>query len=369
MLIEVCGPDGAGKSTLVDGLRVRLRSSVRAYERIVRSESRNLLERVMLELGRPDAFSSREHELVVILDAIRQSHADLHVYRGSPHSHAFVTFYHCALLARLHERGLAADEALRHLLRSLPPPDLSLRLTVEPETALDRIRNRVKGDDVLSAPEPLARLRDRVHAYELAGRELPYEQVTLDSAQCPEQVAAQARALLVRPYAVLIGMPGAGKSTIGRLLADSLGLPFADSDQLVEERTGQTIPDLFAAEGEDAFRKLETEVIADALSAFNGVLALGGGAVVTDATRQALLSSAAPVVLLRASVASLHERVGDGAGRPLLAGDPRARLLELEAVREPYYRIVAGLTVDTDQRTPAQVAATVRMLLATNRRG
>ena len=161
------------------------------------------------------------------------------------------------------------------------------------------------------------------------------------------------------PKVVLVGMPGAGKSTSGRRLAKILAVPFADSDDLVERATGRAVGDIFAADGEAGFRAAEADAVAAALDDFDGVLALGGGALTTERTRRALARGDVPVVVLRTRLETLAERVGDGHTRPLLAGDPAARLAELAAQREPYYGEVATFAVDTDARTPGQVAATV----------
>lgn len=161
------------------------------------------------------------------------------------------------------------------------------------------------------------------------------------------------------PKVVLVGLPGSGKSTTGRRLAKILVVPFADSDDLVEKHTGRGVRDIFAQSGEAEFRRIEADTVAWALKGFDGVLALGGGALTATATREALLASAVPVVLLQAPVSTLIRRVGDGHTRPLLAEDPPARLAWLAEQRAPLYREVATLVVDTERRTPGQVAATV----------
>jgi shikimate kinase len=163
----------------------------------------------------------------------------------------------------------------------------------------------------------------------------------------------------VSPKVVLVGLPGAGKTTTGRRLAKILVVPFADTDQLVEEREGATVAELFERAGEGGYRRLEAEVVSAALTGFDGVLSLGGGALTTASTREALVASGIPVAFLRTTLEVLGRRVGEAAGRPLLAGDPAARLADLHAERSPVYTAHATLTVDTDGRTPGQVAATI----------
>ncbi len=131
------------------------------------------------------------------------------------------------------------------------------------------------------------------------------------------------------PRAILIGLPGVGKSTVGARLAQRLSVPFADSDRLITERTGREVAEIFSADGEAGFRELEAASIAAALVDFDGVLALGGGAVTTGSVRQALAGAGVPVVLLTASEPELLRRIGRSQHRPLLAGDPAGRLAEL----------------------------------------
>lgn len=159
------------------------------------------------------------------------------------------------------------------------------------------------------------------------------------------------------PRAVLIGLPGSGKTTSGRRLAGLLGVEFADSDQLIVARENRSIEEIFTADGEAGFRAIEAKVIVESLATFGGVLALGGGAVLTESTREALVRSGLPVILLRSSIRTLSRRVGDGHGRPLLNGDPRRRLVELARAREPLYRSVSTAVVETDRRSASRVAA------------
>jgi shikimate kinase len=173
----------------------------------------------------------------------------------------------------------------------------------------------------------------------------------------------------VTPKVVLVGLPGAGKSTTGRRLAKILAVPFADSDQLIEEQEGRSIGELFAARGEDGYRDIEADVVATALAEFAGVLSLGGGALTRAQTRERVTASEAPVVYLRTALDELSRRVGDGRTRPLLVDDPSARLALLADERAAAYEQVATMTVDTDGRTPGQVAATVASRLHDHERG
>lgn len=160
------------------------------------------------------------------------------------------------------------------------------------------------------------------------------------------------------PRAVLVGLPGTGKTTTGRRLARMLGVPFADSDELIEAADGRTVAAIFAESGEPAFRAAERAAIAAALREFDGVLSLGGGALTVDETRAVVLDAGAPVVLLEATISTLAERVGDTSTRPLLdGGDPAARLQTLSDQRRAVYEAVTTMRVDTTGRTPGQVAA------------
>ncbi|MDQ2836558.1 MAG: shikimate kinase [Actinomycetota bacterium] len=161
------------------------------------------------------------------------------------------------------------------------------------------------------------------------------------------------------PRAVLIGLPGVGKSTVGARLARQLAVPFADSDQLVIERAGRSVTEIFTEDGEPAFRELEAAAILAALADFDGVLALGGGAVTTAAVRDALADSTVPVVLLTAGEAELLRRIGLSRHRPLLAEDPPRQLAELVRTRAAIFRQLAGITVETAGRP---VDAVVRVL-------
>ena len=149
-------------------------------------------------------------------------------------------------------------------------------------------------------------------------------------------------------HVVLVGMMGAGKTSVARALADRLGRPVLDSDAEVERRTGTTVEAMWAAGEVERFRTLESEVLRDALhSEQPSVVAAAGGVVLDPATRR-LLERHRPVVWLRARPATLARRVGDGTGRPLLAGDPPGALARLDRERRPLYAEVADVVVDVD---------------------
>lgn len=148
---------------------------------------------------------------------------------------------------------------------------------------------------------------------------------------------------------------GAGKSTIGRLLAKELRLPFKDSDKEIEQRTGADIPWIFDVEGEQGFREREQAVIADLCEVEGMVLATGGGAVMR-AENRAALRRGGRVVYLHASVEQQVDRTSRDRNRPLLrASDPGKVLAELLAIRDPLYREIADVVVETDERPPRLV--------------
>jgi len=158
---------------------------------------------------------------------------------------------------------------------------------------------------------------------------------------------------------VLVGMMAAGKTSVGRRLAQSRGWQFFDSDGQVEAMTGRTVAEIWRTEGEAAFRRLEAQVLADALaSSTPRVIAAAGGTVVDPENRR-LIGRHHPVVWLRARPETLVGRVGSGTHRPLLDEDPVGVLRSLEALRRPFYDEVADLVVDVDDLTPEQVVACV----------
>jgi shikimate kinase len=154
---------------------------------------------------------------------------------------------------------------------------------------------------------------------------------------------------------VLVGFMGAGKTTVGQLLATRLGLPFADADTVLEARTGTSVQQIFAEQGEPAFRALEHQTIAALLTGPRLVLALGGGAVGHEQTR-CVLKAAEHTVYLHVPYRAALDRVGGGDGRPMLR---RPDLAEIYRSRLTVYEQVATLTVSTEGRSPADVCADI----------
>ena len=166
----------------------------------------------------------------------------------------------------------------------------------------------------------------------------------------------------MRPVLVLVGPPGSGKTTVGRLAAERLGVAFRDTDADVEATAGKTIPELFFDDGEPAFRELERAAVAKALKEHDGILSLGGGAVLDPGTREQLRPL--NVAFLSVGLADATKRIGMSAARPVLALNPRAQLQQLLAERLPLYREVAVAEVDTDDRSPDEVADAVLAALS-----
>ena len=162
---------------------------------------------------------------------------------------------------------------------------------------------------------------------------------------------------MTRPVLVLVGPPGSGKSTIGRMSARRLGVGFRDTDADIVETAGKPIGEIFIDDGEEHFRRLEEQAVDRALREHDGVLSLGGGAVLSATTRQRLAGH--EVVLLDVDLSSAARRVGLNRDRPLLALNPRATLATLLRERMPLYLEVASRVVKTSDTSPGQVVDAV----------
>jgi shikimate kinase len=163
------------------------------------------------------------------------------------------------------------------------------------------------------------------------------------------------------PAAIFIGPPGAGKSTVGALVAAMLGVSFLDTDSVIEEAEGKPVGDIFVEDGEEAFRGLEQAAAARLIAGHPGVLALGGGAILDPGTRGLLAGQR--VIYLETGFAAAVHRTGLDAPRPLLFGNPRARMKILLDERLPIYAELAWRTVPTDDREPKHIAEEIAVLL------
>lgn len=161
------------------------------------------------------------------------------------------------------------------------------------------------------------------------------------------------------PKCVLIGPPGAGKSSVGKLLAQKWSVEFRDTDADVAERAGKSIAEIFVEDGEPIFRQFEAIAVKQALNEHEGVLALGGGAVMDPATAVAIRESKAPVVFLDVSITHAAPRIGFNRDRPLLLVNPRSQWVALMSARRSTYEALATVALNTDEKTPEQVVAEI----------
>lgn len=154
---------------------------------------------------------------------------------------------------------------------------------------------------------------------------------------------------------ILIGPPGSGKSTIGKAIARKLQKSFVDTDDVIESRTGTSISQIFVDKGEPWFRELEQTVLSEELIKLDGVLALGGGAPLSQGAQKLLQSADAAVIYLSVSLATAAPRVGFNRDRPLLLNNPRAAWQELMDKRRPIYEALAHHIVIVDERAPKDI--------------
>ena len=163
---------------------------------------------------------------------------------------------------------------------------------------------------------------------------------------------------------VLIGAPGSGKSTVGAALAKVLALDFIDTDQLIEEREGKAITDIFVVDGEPHFRAVELETLKHVLTLSDVVISLGGGAPISDQAQQLINSSESTVIFLDVSLATAAPRVGFNRDRPLLLGNPRAQWQALSDKRRPIYEALADVSIKVDDMSVEAITSEIEKSLA-----
>jgi len=166
------------------------------------------------------------------------------------------------------------------------------------------------------------------------------------------------------PRVILIGPMGSGKTTVGKLVAEKLQIPFRDTDQVIEETTGKSVSDIFLEDGEDEFRAIEKKVLRDELLADGAVLALGGGAPISVDAQSALRAIASPVIYLDISLAAVAPRIGFNRDRPLLLHNPRGQWQMLMEARRPIYESIADSVIDVNDKSEAEIVSLVLEVLA-----
>jgi shikimate kinase len=158
---------------------------------------------------------------------------------------------------------------------------------------------------------------------------------------------------------LLIGPPGAGKSTVGQALANKLAIDFIDTDRVIENETGKTITDIFVVDGEPHFRALELQTLKSVLTLESGVISLGGGAPISQDAQEAIEQSNSHTVFLDVSLATAAPRVGFNRDRPLLLGNPRAQWQALSDNRRPIYEKLADDAIKVDDMNVDQIVAEI----------
>lgn len=158
---------------------------------------------------------------------------------------------------------------------------------------------------------------------------------------------------------VLIGPPGAGKSTVGKALADHLSLEFLDTDALIEQSTGKSITDIFVVDGETIFRAIELEILASVLKSEGAVVSLGGGAPISDEAQALISKSDSHVIFLDVSLSTAAPRVGFNRDRPLLLGNPRAQWQALSDQRRPIYELLADQVIKVDDMEISAIVSAI----------
>lgn len=159
---------------------------------------------------------------------------------------------------------------------------------------------------------------------------------------------------------VLIGPPGAGKSTVGKALAEQLSLEFLDTDTLIEQSTGKSITDIFVVDGEQAFRAIEFQMLRTVLEKVDAIISLGGGAPISDEAQKLISDTDCQVVFLDISLSTAAPRVGFNRDRPLLLGNPRAQWQALSDQRRPIYEFLSDQTIKVDSLSVAEIVEAIK---------
>ena len=165
------------------------------------------------------------------------------------------------------------------------------------------------------------------------------------------------------PNLIIIGPPGAGKSSVGRQLGKVMQIPFSDTDKIIEERAGKKIAEIFLEDGEPIFRKIEREVVLEEIAKEEGILALGGGSILDAEVDKELSRLKSRVIYLEVSISNAAPRVGFNKDRPLLAVNPRQQWMALMEKRRPIYERLAGHKVSTDNKKPSEVVKEIQGLI------